>query len=296
MTNLPKIDEGVFYITNACNLTCERCLSFNNRKFKGHFLWNDYKEDYTAWGRKLFINGITIIGGEPFANPDLINWVNGIKEIWPTCPDISVCTNGTYLKTHYNLAKEILKAGYWLDISCHDPKYYEEFDEIVKQLIKDCFGKTIHSVSNNNRNLWVDETISTYNVDNKKIAAITKSYIFSNVAERVVKNNITYMYNNSDIVRAHNNCGPKFCHYFVKGKLYKCYLTAVAEDLMSQFSIDEKAAEVLKKYKACSPYESLETIDKFVENLAHPIEQCSLCPEKTNNKPIWPLALKKENY
>jgi hypothetical protein len=39
----------------------------------------------------------------------------------------------------------------------------------------------------------------------------------------------------------------------------------------------------------------MEDLEKFFEEIQHPIEQCKSCPEKSNLRPIWPLSIKKEN-
>ena len=82
-----------FYITNVCNLSCTGCNRFNNYKFTGFQKWNDYKEVYKKWSEVLDVGYIGILGGEPLLTPDYINWLTGIRELWPTST-ISTITNG----------------------------------------------------------------------------------------------------------------------------------------------------------------------------------------------------------
>ncbi len=290
MNNTYHINEGQFYITNVCNLTCDRCITYNNRKFKGHFKWQDQESHYIEWSKKLSIESITIIGGEPFANPDLFNWVNGLANLWPSCNDRSVCTNGTYLSSNIDLAKEIIKKGFWLDLCVHDPLYYDEVCNTVKKIVKELFDKDITPILHIDRNKWAPESSQEVIINNQKIAKISKSYIFAKMATKSVTNRITYMHS-SDPILAHDYCGPRFCHYFVRGNLYKCFLTAVSDDLIEQFDVENRAVDLLKKYKACSPWD--DNIPQFMESLRNPIPQCSLCPEKSNIRPIWPLSPKK---
>lgn len=285
MTKQYHIVEGQFYITNACNLTCDLCITYNNRKFKGHFYWQDQREHYVEWSKKLAIESITVIGGEPFANPDLINWVNGLAELWPECDDRSICTNGTYLSKNLELAKDIVRKGFWLDLCVHDPAHYDEIQKTLDTILTECFDS--HHVAKPYSNL---ETAIDFFINGKRVAKLSKMYNFATMATKTVVNKRTYMHN-SDPTLAHNNCGARYCHYFVRGNLYKCFLTAVSDDLIDQFDVEERAVEILKKYKSCGPWDN--NITEFMEEMRHPIEQCKLCPEKSNIRPIWPLELKK---
>ena len=72
-----QIFDGAFNITNVCNLTCNGCESFNNYLFRNHFRFDDYKHKYEKWSKLVKINVVTIHGGEPFTNPDIVNWAAG---------------------------------------------------------------------------------------------------------------------------------------------------------------------------------------------------------------------------
>jgi sulfatase maturation enzyme AslB (radical SAM superfamily) len=292
MNNRYQIDIGQFYITNVCNLTCDRCITYNNRKFKGHFLWKDHQDHYTEWSKKLDITSITIIGGEPFANPDLINWVDGINALWSTCNDRSVCTNGTYLSKNIELSKEIVRKGFWLDLCVHDPMHYDEVNDAIHKIIKDCFGVKVQPQLKINNNRWASEVSNEFIINDRLVAKISKLYNFASISTKYIKDSVTYMHN-SDPFDAHKNCGAKYCHYFVRGNLYKCFLTAIGQDLISQFKIEDRAIEILNNYKSSSPWDT--NHDDFFESLQNAIPQCTLCPSKPNLRPIWPLSVKKED-
>ena len=68
MYKLPRVE---FYITNVCNLNCDNCNRFNNFAFSGHYRWADYESSFKEWSKIIDFPEIAIIGGEPFANPDL---------------------------------------------------------------------------------------------------------------------------------------------------------------------------------------------------------------------------------
>ena len=106
-----KVD---FYITNVCNLTCEGCNRFNNHNFRGWQRWSDYELDYRRWGELIELNAVTIMGGEPFLNPSLGEWISGINDIFGI--EVQVLTNGTRFRQSKHLYEKFL---YWSDKNQH---------------------------------------------------------------------------------------------------------------------------------------------------------------------------------
>lgn len=95
--NKETLEYVEFYITNACNFNCSSCNRFNNWAFKGHQSWSDYAETYAKWSEILEFDRICIIGGEPMVNPNCIDWITGIRQLWPNAV-LDVVTNGSLNK------------------------------------------------------------------------------------------------------------------------------------------------------------------------------------------------------
>jgi organic radical activating enzyme len=290
MNNKYQIEEGILYITNVCNLTCTNCITYNDRIFKGHYRWEDYKHDYEKWSSIVTMERITILGGEPFSNPDLINWVKNARTLWPECTDFSVCTNGTYLTSNQNLIHEIIKNNVWIDVCVHDPDQYDQTVENVEKIFNTVNYKKINSTNNSINSVEYD--VLEYTSEGQLVCKISKYWNFGNTATKEIKDGVTFMHN-SDPEIAHQNCGAKHCHYFVEGKLYKCYLTGISNGLLSQFKVDKNSALLLKNSDFCSAVDPIEKIEKFINNIRKCIPQCSLCPENRGVFPIWPLATSK---
>lgn len=79
-----------------CNYDCWGCNRFNNYVFKGHQLWKDYQHIYQAWADRMDIKKMVLIGGEPMANPSFLEWVNGLKSLWPD-GELQISTNGSMI-------------------------------------------------------------------------------------------------------------------------------------------------------------------------------------------------------
>lgn len=111
MVSIPFLE---FYITNVCNLQCRGCNRFNNYNFKGHFAWNDA---YEEWAKKLDVEVISILGGEPTAHPQLEEWCINLRRLWPNSK-IFVQSNGTLIKLRKMRLWEKYEVG--TVISLHD--------------------------------------------------------------------------------------------------------------------------------------------------------------------------------
>ena len=283
-----KMDEETylcFYITNVCNLTCEGCITYNDFKFKGHMTYTESHQKIQDWAKLIDPPKICILGGEPYANPDLINWVTGIRQAWPNLDDICVCTNGTYLNK-VELSRNIINQRLWIDVSLHDPDHYnlaktrvEEIMSVYDYNIKVTTGTNMTNATYTEENYYIGDRLAV---------KFSQVYEFGSNSTKAIINNTIHMHT-SDPETAHSNCKANLCHYMVRGDLYKCFLTGTSKELLSRFNIDNNSRDALLSTKSCSPYDPIDKIQQFLENLKNHIPQCTLCPENRINKKLWPL-------
>ena len=130
---IPKVE---FYITNVCNLTCTNCNRYNNYNFKGWQNWNDFKDIYAEWAKKITIEQIVILGGEPLLNPTICEWISGLKNLWPR-GNIQIVTNGTHLNLVPNLYDTLRKSYSWVQVSIHNTIDLEKHILNIKQFLKE---------------------------------------------------------------------------------------------------------------------------------------------------------------
>ena len=135
--NKPSLEVAEFYITNVCNFNCTGCNRFNNYAFTGHQRWADYADVYAQWAEKLDLSRWTILGGEPFSNPDILSWVEGISNLWPNKHG-SLVTNGSYLVNDKGSLYDILKRkpNIVLDIGLHNENRKKPMIETVKNWLQ----------------------------------------------------------------------------------------------------------------------------------------------------------------
>ena len=132
-----NVNNLAFYITNVCNLNCNHCNHFNNYPVKGHQKWQEYKENCIEWATKVQPFKIYIYGGEPMTNPDFLNWINGLAEIWTNC-EIKISTNGTLFHKWPTLYDTLLqyKGRVRVSISGHNENYKEKELTLLKNFLK----------------------------------------------------------------------------------------------------------------------------------------------------------------
>lgn len=272
-----KIKFLQFYIGNSCNLACPGCASYNNFNFKGQFKWKDNKESARKWAEILDPYEVAIIGGEPFSNYDLENWVYGLLDFF-SCEDFRITTNGTYLERHIAKVKEFTSAGVNIEISSHSDEHYETHNNFIEKYFP--YKEVL-------------EDAIVYRNQNKGFIEIRKATEFFNNSIEKFDNGVFYMHDNDADV-AHKNCLVKDCHYIVEGKLYQCVVTATSTMFAEQFEIDRISLEKIKKTKYVTTKDKIEDIQEFINNIDKPCEQCSLCPSEIRvNKFVLPIKKEK---
>jgi organic radical activating enzyme len=278
-----RIFDGAFNITNVCNLTCSGCESFNNFNFRNHFRFDDYKDLYKRWSEIVSINVITLHGGEPFTNPDIVNWAAGLKHLWPNANKPYVSTNGSLLKNHIETAKQLLDLGWYIDVSIHDTNLTKDIENSIKEVLNEKPYKIVN---------FEDEIRYVAHNSNRPYFILYQTTDFISSAKKGVKNN-KWQFHRSNSTLAHKVClgGEPPCTHFNKGLMYQCHLTSVSADLIKQFPLEDHAIDLLQQYKPAHPDDDL---SEFFETLHKPMPQCELCPESTKTHCIAPLAKKKE--
>lgn len=252
-----------FYIGNVCNLACPNCASFNNYAFKGQYSWEQNAEAANRWSEILDPTEVAIIGGEPFTNPDLDNWVKGLLSVF-TPQDFRITTNGTFIERDIERILEYTRLGVNIEISSHSAEHYVSQNSFIEKHYP--FKEVL------------DDAI-VYKNGSKGFIEIRDATQFFNICIKEIKDNVFYMHNN-DPALSHSACLVSDCHYIVEGKLYQCVVTATAPLFAQQFNVDEHSQQLLSTVKSVSPYDDETVIESFLNAINSPCSQCALCPSK----------------
>ena len=314
-----KLDRVEFYITNVCNLGCNNCNRLNNFYFSGHQNWQDYASVYKKWSERVDFGSITILGGEPTLNPSIKEWCIGIREFWPNA-EIEILSNGTRINKLawlYNMCKDyqidisitahgrnryhklvneidaFFQTRYHVNYALDEKLWLKTYANIKDKTWPEC------SVVNDFYQLpnWIqEECTDLHGIDPKTFSKntgthtyedINKVKILLNFAENFVSAPLhfdgkEFTVYDSDREKAHDICISKYCHHFVKGKLYKCHHVALLPEFLEQFQVNitSKDKQLLEKYRPGTLDMSDRELESFVKNLPNSIEQCKLCPQK----------------
>lgn len=296
----PRIPIGTFYMTNVCNLTCTNCATFNNFRFKGHFNWEETRPYAERWAEIIDIEELSILGGEPFAHPDLDTWVYELRKLWPKCEDFRVTTNGTMISQNADRIREYLKHKVTIEINVHDPALWNDIELAVNDIMKDFeyqINDYVGELDRSNRESYKERHLQWKDNTGWDYITMRESYEFTPTAIERINNGLIYMHRSRAEV-AHSNCPFWDCHHFVNGKFYKCNVTAMSDLLHRQFSVNKECQDILNRSVGLSPFQPMEEILEFLNNLDKPIEQCQLCPEQplTDMVKIYPLSKSKIRF
>ena len=277
---MKHLNIAEFYITNVCNLTCNGCNRFNNLKFKGHQHWDDYKDLYKEWSKRVtFDDKIVIIGGEPLMNPTVTQWMYGLRELWPDTR-IVLLTNGTYLARAKGLFNAQNETGIDIEISLHH--------ETARHRIYDIIGEYMHNPNYTflKKNTPQNRSPNDYFHDHKdgvgsmniKISVIDEMDFLNN---SLISHDDKWTLSDNNPQDAHDACHyVEFKTYnFIKGKLYKCGNVMHYLDLIDQglLEIPNEDIALLNQYKPLTIENYTDYNNDFYNALDTPIPQCKMC-------------------
>jgi organic radical activating enzyme len=306
------LDYVEFYITNVCNLNCNRCNRFNNYAFAGHMSWHDHANDYWQWSKKIQFKRIGILGGEPMAHPDFLLWVDEIAKLWPDS-QIMIMTNGTYLDKYSDLYRLLCsyQGRVRIDISRHNSDQRQSCVQSIQNLLSDgfeCFTvnseeqylrsgilgyrstnqdpvqKPIYETTED-LHIWQDKSWQLVYRYKDIVVRYADADIFDEAVVRLDQSQNT-LYLTSAITDpdlAVTKCACKFSHHFLHGRLYKCGVTAILPEFVKQFplSASEQKMRLIQSYIPAHWSWSDSEIEMFLQGLQEgsAIPQCGLCPD-----------------
>lgn len=306
------LDYVEFYITNVCNLNCERCNRFNNYAFSGHMSWQEHASDYQAWSKKIQFNRIGILGGEPMGHPDFIHWVTEIAKLWPHS-QIMIMTNGTHF-VKYPRLYDFLRS--WqgrirIDVSRHNSDQRESCLTDIEKIFTagfECFWinseqcyletgilgyrttsddatqYTIYS-TDQDPHIWADRSWQRVYRHENVVIRYADADVFDESVIRLDQSQknlyLTPEITDPDLAVA--KCACKFSHHFLHGHLYKCGVTAVLPEFVKQFPVraSQEKTQLIESYAPAHWSWSDREIEAFLQGLrdGSAIPQCSLCPD-----------------
>lgn len=255
-------------ITQVCNLSCEGCTNYSDLHHTGYVKWLDGKQSLEQWLEVIDIPDFGIMGGEPLINPQVYDWIYGIRELMPNT-QIRFTTNGLLLR----------KAK------------FKDIMNVMHDVGNIVFKITVH-INNDVLMEFIDNTLSQYKWTEVVEFGIKRMKSHNNVRLQVnypttftktFKNN----YNNmapfvSNPELAFEQCVQQTCPLLYNNRIYKCSTSALLKDTLTRFN--NPNLELWKEYMSngIAINDSYKTINNFIKNFGKSHAICAQCPSKHN--------------
>lgn len=291
-----------FYITNTCNLTCTNCNRFNNLDFRGSQRWTDYEADYREWAKYIAPDHIVILGGEPFLNPSLSEWVVGINRAFKR--PVQILTNGTRLHTNPDFYDVIFSSNQqlgvnswknWIGVSVHNSSDIDKYIKHIRLFLK-------HPIT---ESTGVDADYTFVDRNGVQIRVwIQDQFYQSSIRQQPTQwvngepSPGRYTLHNNDPFFAHEACGFAIWknYHMIRGRLYKCGPVALMPefDLQHDLDISPEDKKLLHSYQSLSAWDYPTLGEAFFAELDNQLPQCKFCPVLEQMAPEQIFAVQKK--
>ena len=265
-----KLEHVEIMIINACQLACKSCATFSDIKHSGYVTWEQGKKQLLPWLERLDLECIGIMGGEPFMNPDLKNWLHGLRELLPDT-QIRLPTNGLLLHKHMDVVNFmndigncILKISYHVDNTT--------LRRTIKQIIN---AYNFRPVTEYGINRWSTANNFKFQINNpiKFLQSYKGDYS-------------TMSPHDSDPKEAFDACVCQRCAFLHDNKLFKCSIAGLTPELHKRFNRPNNQQWQPYLNTGADINCSDTVLDQFVKNFGKPHAMCRQCPTMKDSKSI----------
>ena len=254
--------------TQVCNLSCAGCTNYSDLTHSGYVRWADMKQQLESWLAVIDIPDFGIMGGEPLVNPEIRQWLQGVRELMPNS-QIRFTTNGLLLDKYFDV----------VDLA-HD----------VGNIV---FKITVHQDTAEIENT-IDRIFKRYNWEPVTEYGIRRWAGANGVRFQVNRPDVflkTYQGTYADMRPWNNNpadsfdvCIQQTCPLLYQGRIYKCSTQGLLKDTLAKF--DNPNLDLWQPYllDGISPDSDDIVIRSFIDNFAKPHSMCSMCPSSNDTE------------
>lgn len=253
-------------VNNACNLSCEGCTTFSDLTHQGYITWNEGNAWLEPWSYRVNIQAVGVMGGEPLMNPEIREWILGIRKMLPNA-QIRFVTNGLLLDKHWDVVDLLESVGNAvLKISYHVQN--EKLDQVIDRVMK--------------YKSW--QSINEYGIDR----FVAPSGLRFQIARptrfiKTFKNDYhNMMPHNNAPQEAFELCVQKKCPMLYNGRLWKCgtlALTPYILERMNRPNYHHWLPYIDPGLQANCTESDLST---FIDNFGKPHKLCRQCPSASD--------------
>ena len=205
----PYLSQVEIHLMDSCNLNCTGCSHFSNL-FQRDTVYNldQFSKDLSLFSRQVFVSTLFLLGGEPFANPQIKDYLRIARQNFPIC-EIILVTNGLLIPQQSDDVMEALRQEQIdVEISLYPPT-----------------AKMLDKIKDRMKNTGVKYRVR---------------------AERPAFMAFLGTSGTSDPYLSQRICCNAHCRYIRNGVLYKCPVDALSYKYREQFGVPLPPAEGIR--------------------------------------------------
>lgn len=252
-----QLDQIEIHLADHCNLNCRSCDHYSPLSKKHFPNYNLVKEDMLHLSKitNAKIDKILLLGGEPLLNPNIVNYIVLMRNLFPKT-QITIVTNGILLnKQSDSFYKSCVENDILIEITKYPIRFdYEKIEHFLQfKGVKYVFVGSTKTKEKTTHRLVLDE---------------------------LGRQDPTYSFN-------HCFHSTK-CHQYYNGRIFMCpccaYVHKINEFFSKNFIIQKEDYLEVKKIK---------NIQEILQYLSNPIPFCRYCDvDKRSFKNKWSTSLK----
>ncbi len=202
----PYLSQLEIHIMDSCNLNCMACTHFSSLFPQGSvYDFPQFQSDLTVLSRKICLSTLFLLGGEPFLNPRLPDYLRAAREIFPAV-ELVLVTNGLLIPRQ---TEEVIRA-------------LRETETAVQISLYAPTAKIVDEIENKLKGQGIYYDIR---------------------AERPAFMAFLGTTGQSDPEISQQRCLNAFCRYVRNGRLYKCPVDALSYKYRERFGVELPPAE-----------------------------------------------------
>lgn len=251
-------------VTQVCNLSCSGCTNYSDLIHQGYVTWQQGRRDISKWMERVELPDFGIIGGEPLVNPEIEDWIIGIRDLLPNT-QIRFTTNGLLLHKYPDIIK-----------------LFEQVGNCV-------FKITVH-VDDQLVNNEIQKILDLYNWEPVEEFGIKRFRTKNNLRFQIKQPDVFYrahlneyhnmMPHHSDPQAAFKLCSQQTCPLLHHGKIYKCSSNGLLSETLERFKYPNIQEWSQYLSTGLEPDCSDTELQTFLQGFGKPEKICSMCPSE----------------
>jgi len=237
--------------------------------YTGYIKWEDTKRQLENWLKVIELDDFGIIGGEPLLNPEIREWIVGVRSLMPDA-QLRFTTNGLLLSKKFDivdLLHEIGNCVFKITVHVDNKDLEDTINKIYKQY-------DFEPVNEHGINRFKTTNNFRFQVNRPKTFVKTYRNDYANMLPH-----------DSNPIKSFDICVQQRCPLLYKGKIYKCSSIAMLNDTLTRFNKQDMGQwKEFVSYQGIAHDDDTANIQKFVDNFGKPESICKMCPTANDNE------------